>query len=193
MTSRHPLERLLSAYRFEMFECLENILRILNIRDKFFLNGDSEDERDKVARWYELYGRDVIMKYRKTEVTDPVYSKAPTFREFVEFIVDLPITEYNYHWIPIYLLCMPCHFKYSIMARVDTLTQDSEQIFKSISVSDSLPREHITQGNTTDNTVSSYHSTISLDLLDQLLEIYKFDFLLFNYTVDEYYQFVSNQ
>ena len=118
---------------------------------------------------------------------------APTFREFVEFIVDLPITEYNYHWIPIYLLCMPCHFKYSIMARVDTLTQDSEQIFKSINVSDSLPRNHITQGNTTDSTVSSYYSTISHDLLDKLVEIYKFDFLLFNYTVDEYYQFVSNQ
>ena len=110
----------------------------------------------------------------------------------MEFLVELPITKFNYHWKPIYLLCMPCHFKYSIMARLDTLSMDSEQIFKSIQVSASLPRSHVTRDNTTDNTVASYYSTISKDLLDKLLDIYKFDFLLFDYRVDEYHNFVNS-
>ena len=90
------------------------------------------------------------------------------------------------HWIPIYLQCMPCHIQYTILARLDTLTEDSEQIFKSIQLPAQLPRSHVTQGNTTDNTISSYYSTISKDLLNKLFNIYKFDFLLFNYTMDEY-------
>ena len=91
-----------------------------------------------------------------------------------------------------YLFCMPCHIQYNIIARLDTLTRDSEQIFKSMEVSAQLPRSHITQGNTTDNTVAGYYSAISKDLLDKLWNIYKFDFLLFNYTVDDYTSYVKN-
>ena len=86
---------------------------------------------------------------------------------------------------------MPCHIQYNIIARLDTLTRDSEQIFKSMEVAAQLPRSHITQGNTTDNTVATYYSQISKDLLDKLLDIYKFDFLLFNYTADVYSSYVN--
>ena len=47
MTVRHPLERLLSAYR-----------------DKFFLNGDAKYEHAKVRRWYMRYGAKIIRMYR---------------------------------------------------------------------------------------------------------------------------------
>ena len=117
---------------------------------------------------------------------DTKYSKAPTFREFVEFLVDLPLAEYNYHWIPVYMLCMPCHFKYSIMARLDTLPMDSREIFKAINMTASMHNNHMTQGNTTNNMVASYYSTIPNDLLDKLVNIYKFDFLLFNYSLEGY-------
>ena len=152
-------------------------------RDKFFLNGDYEHERNKVARWYEWYGREIIHKYRNTEPLDAVYNKAPTFREFVEFLVDLPLAEYNFHWIPIYILCMPCHFKYSILARLDTLAMDSREIFKALNISASLHHNHVTQGN---NMVASYYSTLSMELLGKLVNIYKFDFLLFNYSLHGY-------
>ena len=33
-------------------------------RDKFFLNGDAKYEHDKVQRWYNWYGRNIIQKYR---------------------------------------------------------------------------------------------------------------------------------
>ena len=47
VTVRHPLERLLSAYR-----------------DKFFLNGDAKYEHAKVRRWYMRYGAKIIRMYR---------------------------------------------------------------------------------------------------------------------------------
>jgi chondroitin 4-sulfotransferase 11 len=156
------------------------------------LNGNTQNERIKVIKWYTLYGKKIIAKYRKTTPTDTKYKKAPTFREFIEYLVDLPITEFESHWIPMYLQCMPCHIQYSIIARLDTLTVDSDQIFKSMAVSAQLPRSHVTQGRTTDNTVATYYSQISKDLLDKLYNIYKFDFLLFNYNGVEYQDYVKS-
>ena len=86
---------------------------------------------------------------------------------------------------------MPCHIKYTIIARLDTLNDDSDQIFKTMKVKAELPKSHVTQGNTTDNTVISYFSQITKDLLDKLIDIYKFDFLLFNYSAKEYYDYVQ--
>ena len=144
-----------------------------------------------MAKWYKLYGKGIIAKYRKKTPRDPKYKKAPTFREFIEYLVDLPIRKFEPHWIPMYLQCMPCHIQYSIIARLDTLTTDSDQIFLSMGVSAQLPRSHVTQGKTTDNTVATYYSQISKDLLDKLYNIYKFDFLLFNYTADVYQDYVK--
>ena len=86
---------------------------------------------------------------------------------------------------------MPCHIEYTIISRLDTLNKDSEQIFKTMGVNAELPKSHVTQGNTTDNTVASYYSQISKDLLDKLIHIYKFDFLLFNYSAKDYYNYVQ--
>ena len=33
-------------------------------RDKFFLNGAAKYEQDKVQRWYNWYGRNIIQNYR---------------------------------------------------------------------------------------------------------------------------------
>ena len=145
----------------------------------------------KLDRWYNMYGKQIIAKYRKTVPSDPKYSTAPTFREFIEYVVDLPINKLESHWIPMYIQCLPCHIKYTIIARLDTLNEDSDQIFKGMGVKAELPKSHVTQGNTTDNTVTSYYSQISKDLLDKLLDIYKFDFLLFNYSGKEYYRYVQ--
>ena len=143
-----------------------------------------------MTRWYNLYGKEIIAKYRKSQPSDPKYKKAPTFKEFIEYVVDLPINKLESHWIPMYLQCMPCHIKYKIIARLNTLTVDSDQIFKSMGVAAELPKSHVTQGNSTDNTVATYFSQISKDLLDKLIDIYKFDFLLFNYSADEYAGYV---
>ena len=162
-----------------------------NFRDKFFLNGNYAYEWKKLNRWYNLYGKEIIAKYRKSPATDPKYKAAPTFREFIEYVVDLPLSKLESHWIPMYIQCMPCHINYTIIARLDTLDKDSEQIFKSMGVDAELPKSHVTQGNTTDNTVATYYSQISKDLLDRLIDIYKFDFLLFNYSAQEYASYVQ--
>ena len=55
-----------------------------------------------------------------------------------------------------------------------------------------LPLSHVTQGNTSDTTVARYYSMIDRASLDRLYTIYRLDFLLFNYTADQYYAYVSS-
>ena len=60
LTVRHPLERILSAYR-----------------DKFFSLSEVSAERKKAAKFYKLYGREIISNYRvrtnNTSELDPKY------------------------------------------------------------------------------------------------------------------------
>jgi len=178
MVARHPFERILSAYR-----------------DKFFLNLDySHDvfERNKVQRFYKLYGREILKKYRKTQPTEPKYKNAPTFREFIDYLVDLPLRRLDSHWLPTYFQCMPCHIKYDILGRIDTMPEDSREILKRIGVKKQLPFAHVTQGKTSDQTVENFCAELDTATLDRLYKLYEMDFLLFNFSPDRFYKLVQS-
>lgn len=81
---------------------------------------------------------------------------------------------------------------FRVIARLDSFSVDSAYILKAIGVPGRLGISHTTQGNKTENTVATFFSTLDSSLLDQLYQIYKPDFLLFNYTVDGYRDFVSS-
>ena len=102
---RHPFERILSAYR-----------------DKFFINftysrNTKEREEQKRMEFLKTYGQQIIRKYRKTEPVDEIYKTTPTFIEFINFVIDQPLSKHNPHWRPAYLHCMPCHINYTIIGR----------------------------------------------------------------------------
>ena len=75
-------------------------------RDKF------RDEEFK--RWYVP---EILNDYRKEEPTDSKYKNSPTFREFVDWLLDEKIETMDVHFLPIYYNCMPCHVDYDIIGR----------------------------------------------------------------------------
>ena len=90
------------------------------LRDKFFINGNDPYEKKKVARFYQFYGKEILAKFRNSSSNlddNPKFKKAPTFKEFINYLVSLPLNRLDSHWLPIYFQCMPCHIKYSILAR----------------------------------------------------------------------------
>ena len=48
---------------------------------------------------------------------------------FKTFIL-LDVLEYNEHWLPYYLHCLPCHLNYTMVAKTETLPFDSQQIMQ---------------------------------------------------------------
>merc|ERR1712179_620128 len=120
ITVRHPFERLVSAYT----GC-------------FFASDSSEHELSKAANFRRRYGQDIIRKHRTEKIyvvmmngkyvhklpinrtepqpSDSVYATAPTFQEFVSYLVATEVAKYNSHWLPIHLLCRPCSLSYTIL------------------------------------------------------------------------------
>ena len=179
LVSRHPFERILSAYR-----------------DKFFLNNQYSThsfEKTKVEKFRRLYGKEIISKYRTAVPDDPKYKDAPTFREFILYLLDLPLEKFDPHWLPVYYQCLPCHIKYTILARIDSMTEDSEEILRRIGIGNyQLPFTHVTGNQTSDKMVEQFYSQLDLHILHKLYELYEMDFLLFGYSPDTFYKYFNS-
>ena len=50
-------------------------------------------EKEKAERWYNWYGKTILAGYRREPPPDGKYKKAPTFKEFIRYLVELPLGE----------------------------------------------------------------------------------------------------
>lgn len=82
-----------------------------------------------------------------------------------------------------------CHMKYDVIGKVETADEDAKYAFYKTGLD--LPikdRTHVSHGGSSDDLALSLFSTISLDKRKQLYEMYKLDFLMFDYSVEGFYE-----
>ena len=113
-------------------------------RDRFFAMDSSEYELNKAALFKRRYGLDIISKHRcqktiiisgqkvqtipkrkEPQPSNSSFATAPTFGEFVSYLLATDVAEYNSHWVPVHLLCRPCSLQYTIVAKTETIETDS--------------------------------------------------------------------
>ena len=72
-----------------------------------------------MSNFRKRFGKNIVKNYRKAKPSklEYQYNDVPSFREFIEFLLDQSISNMNIHWIPIYNLCMPCHVNYNLIGR----------------------------------------------------------------------------
>ncbi|XP_071530132.1 carbohydrate sulfotransferase 11-like [Panulirus ornatus] len=175
MVVRHPFERVLSAYR-----------------DK--LEDYERDLKDRGGYYHAIYGKRIVKAYRKPSSTrddDPNYKSRiqPTFREFIQYLLDTDVEKYDEHWKPIFLLCTPCHIRYDIIAKLETLSRDADFILYHRGLSDIV---HVEWSHKTDQTqktsdvAKAYFSQLTMSEVKQLYYKYIIDFLMFEYELEPY-------
>ena len=54
---------------------------------------------------------------------------APTFWEFVFYLLATNVAKYNSHWLPIHLLCCPCSLPFAILTKSETIERDNRKYF----------------------------------------------------------------
>ncbi|XP_038150172.1 carbohydrate sulfotransferase 11 isoform X2 [Cyprinodon tularosa] len=163
---REPFERLVSAYR-----------------NKFTLKYNSS--------FHKRFGTRIIRRYRKNATQEALVNGDDVkFKEFVDYLVD-PATHrgrpLNEHWQTVYQLCHPCHIHYDMVGKYETLEEDANHILGLVGVGESLRfPSYAKSTRTTDTMTAQFFSNISAQQQVQLYQLYKMDFLMFNYSIPSY-------
>ena len=166
MFVRHPLERLLSAYR-----------------DKFTVHNKWTEHFQR------RYGRKIVRTLRRNPSNDSL-SKGNdvTFAEFVKYVTRRALSgkALNPHWSSYYDLCHPCSIKYDFVGRFESFERDSSFILGRLS-KDKCPLPLPTikpAGGGTRSVMLEYYKSIPRKDIDRLVHAYIPDFRLFGYDLN---------
>ncbi|XP_045511309.1 carbohydrate sulfotransferase 11 [Colias croceus] len=163
---RNPFERLLSAYRNK-------------------LEGDTPS-----AKYFQdRVGKRIIKAYRENPSNESLeHGHDVTFREFALFLTnksgDLADVVNNEHWQPITNLCHPCLIKYTLVGKYETLLDDSLLALHTINASNIVQFPRLAHTSGTAQKLRSYFSQLELPLIRRLYKLYKYDYRIFNYDLD---------
>lgn len=176
MVTRHPFERILSAFR----DKLENYERDLMFRNGYYNT---------------MYGKYIVKVYRDDSDVTLSNRTEPTWQEFVKYLINTPSSKFDEHWKPIYSLCSPCVIKYNVIAKMETFSEDTQFIINQLGLEDRLHVEwiHKTSDTRTSDIATAYFSQLTLAQIDQLFEKYRLDFELFGYDYEAYRQMVLEE
>lgn len=154
MFTRHPLERLVSAYR------------------------------DKLLGNEPYYSGTVANEIKALFRKDKNFTGAVTFQEFVNYIVTSNKEYLDVHWKPMSLLCDPCNIQYDILGKYETLEDDVNHTLNRIRVPEIVryPDSKFYTQRTNKNLTTQYLRKLDWNQIQKLMELYQLDFSLFNYT-----------
>lgn len=152
LIARHPLERLLSAYRDKLQYSLPHT-------------------------HHRKLGNEIIVKYRSKIKTNGIkIEKWPTFPEFVLYLLECvkqgqPL---DMHWIPITEFCTPCLFNFTIIAHTETLQEDQQHIIKKANLGGLIEPQWKNAGHgTTGRQIQKYYSQLTRSQILQLYHVYR--------------------
>ncbi|CAB1336786.1 unnamed protein product, partial [Coregonus sp. 'balchen'] len=163
---REPFERLVSAYR-----------------NKF--------TRSYNTAFHKRYGTKIIRRHRPHPQPEALeQGNDVTFQEFVYYLVD-PRTQreepFNEHWERIHSLCHPCLIHYDVVGKYETLEQDSRSVLRLAGADGEV--HFPTSGKrtrTNGDMAAQFFQNVSPFYQKKLYNLYRMDFLLFNYSIPEY-------
>ena len=166
---RHPLHRLLSAYR-----------------DKFYFpTGENKFI-------YNVFAERIQKMFPETSnITFQRPSDAfLTFKQFMMFVVHHSSRGnwLNDHFSPFYDLCRPCDIKYDFVGKMETMQLDSQfiinKLYKNSSIND-LPGMSAASKLTHGPEVRDMFQTLPKDLLSMLYFSFQPDFDMYGYSLED--------
>lgn len=108
-----------------------------------------------------------------------------TFSEFVWYLTHTPERDYDEHWSSYWNRCDPCLVDYDFIGKIETANQDFPYAFHKVGI-DSASDWWDTIEQIPRSTTLRYFSTVSEESITKLHKIFKLDFDLFGYSVNEF-------
>lgn len=167
MFTRHPHDRLFSAYRNKFFDP-RNKTFYLEQYGPYMVFGDSMTKSE-------------IDHFVKKNKIDKSKLKV-SFEQFVRFILKTQ-PDLDEHWEPHTSICKVCHFKFNYLGKFETINKDAKNILKALN-------QHKVYEMFGDDTVytektsfilKKYYAELPKELLKLIYQRYKGDFEAFGY------------
>ncbi|XP_021343940.1 carbohydrate sulfotransferase 11-like [Mizuhopecten yessoensis] len=165
MIVRNPLERLLSAYRNKI-------------------------ERKGKARQFQTIRETILERYR-SNMTQEFLAKDDynvTFFEFVKFVTDEDPENFNSHWKRYTTLCSPCIIKYDFIGKYESIYRDANFILRDLGAPPNIrfpQRSETYHTIETMNIFEKFYSQIPAEYITKLWNIYRPDYELFGYSLND--------
>jgi len=159
LVTRHPFARVASAFRNKLED------RTKSHDGEYF---------------YKTYSKQII-KYSRGgwSLNEP----EPTFPEFIHFLINTDINQYDEHWQPVALRCRMCQLEYSHILHYENLATEWPQFLNNIGITEPLELPWENRGNSND--LKDYYDIISEDEKQRLFEKFEADFKMFSYTIQD--------
>ncbi|XP_004629595.1 carbohydrate sulfotransferase 13 isoform X2 [Octodon degus] len=163
---REPFERLASAYR-----------------NKF--------ARPYSEAFQRRYGTRIVRRLRPGAHADALaHGHDVRFAEFLSYLLD-PRTRrdepFNEHWERAHALCHPCRLRYDVVGKFETLAEDAAFVLDLVGESKlSFPTPPRPKAAAVRDQAARLFQDISPFYQRRLFDLYKMDFLLFNYSAPSY-------
>lgn len=159
MYVRHPMDRLLSAYRNKFGE--------------HFVNFEKK------------YGVQIVKKYRPNPPRFPKGDDV-TFAEFMMYIANTDPAELNEHWNRYSYLCQPCHVSYDFIGYFEEFDTDVNFLLDVLNLSSVLqfPKKQAYYKTLSDAEKMGYMRTVPNSTLQMVARKLARDFEMFGYRAD---------
>ncbi|CAL4062587.1 unnamed protein product, partial [Meganyctiphanes norvegica] len=107
-----------------------------------------------------------------------------TFEEFLRHILWTKDDGLgDHHWIPQTELCNVCAGDFEYILKLENINEEIPYVLKTLNYP-KIPvhkHKHSSKQNVKKSSYMDFYKDIPLDLLRKILELYKFDFILFGY------------
>lgn len=191
---RHPFERLLSAYRDKLQFALPHTFhqKLGNMIVRKFRKPISYEKNDNTHH----PSMKNLRSFQQSKMKK-VGSRWPTFSEFVEFLlfeVSHNAEQLDMHWSPVTSFCTPCQVKFDLILKFETLDEDQRYLIETANLKGIIKPEHknLGKGKNTQELLMSYYSQLTKLQVKGLYEIFKYDFEVFDYDPNPYFDAASS-
>ncbi|KAK8764848.1 hypothetical protein V5799_032542 [Amblyomma americanum] len=163
---RHPFERLVSAFE-----------------DK------AGRPRDKERFFYDVYWDRIAAATGRNATngaSNSSESSGVSFTQFVDYLLRVPVTQWDDHWAPYYSRCEPCLFGYDFVGHLETAAQDLALLWQRMGLPP-LNSSLLTRRNATPRRHRRYFDQLTASQVEGLYRRYFYDFVLFGYDQRVYF------
>ena len=215
LITRHPFERLLSAYRDKLQYALPHTFhqKLGNMIVRKFRKPVSYERGDNTHHPLMNNAHSYLQAKAKK-----VGTRWPTFSEFVEFLLfeaahdaDLGkikfiflvfisskifisciyffcIPHQDMHWQPITNFCTPCQVHFDLILKFETLDEDQRYLIEKAGLTGIIKPEHRNtgKGKNTNEILMSFYAQLTKSQVKGLYNVFRHDFELFDYSPDEF-------